>query len=194
MAAAWRHVFQFRATETQSQRFQIGPEIPKGHTAEVSDVCGSLRIDFPGGDFPPERYYALIICPDQGTQFFPVDLPLDLDVDLPVVLQIFRDPEPGQHPRPLPMWDVIATCWKHPLTKRRYGATRTEQLLEGETIAIPPMVQAVTLSNWAATGQWIDASGAVLSTFIGIDNPRPRTAVAVTLLQNASAVIFHFTT
>jgi hypothetical protein len=194
VAAAWRHVFQFRATETQSQRFQIGPETPKGHTAEVSDVCGSLRIDFPGADYPPERYYALIICPDQGTQLFPVDLPLDLDIDLPVILQIFRDHEPGRNPRPLPMYDVTASCWKHPLTRRRYGATRVEQVLEGGTIPIPPMAQAVTLSNLAATGQWIDAAGAVLSTFIGWDNVRPRTAVQVNLLQNDSAVIFHFTT
>jgi hypothetical protein len=194
MSTVWRHTFQFRATETQSQRFQIGPETPRGHTAEISDVCGSLRIDFPGADYPPERYYAIIICPDQGTQFSPVDLPLDLDVDLPVLIQIFRDQEPGHAPRPLPPYDVTATCWKHPLTKRRYGATRTEQVVEGATIPIPPMTQAVTLSNMAATGQWIDAAGAVLSTFIGPDNPRPRTAVAVNLLQNDSSVIFHYTT
>jgi hypothetical protein len=56
------------------------------------------------------------------------------------------------------------------------------------------MTQAVTLSNNAATGQWIDSAGVVLSTFIGPDNPRPRTAIAVTLLQNDSSVIFHFTT
>ena len=95
MATVWRHLFQFRETETQSQRFQIGPHSPLGHTAEVSDVAGSLRIDFPGPDYPPERYYALIVCPDQGTQYFPVDLPCDLDIELPVLLQIFRDPEPG---------------------------------------------------------------------------------------------------
>ncbi len=194
MATVWRHIFSFRETETQSQRFQIGPHSPQGHTAEVSDVAGSLRIDFPGTEYPSERYYALIVCPDQGSQFFPVDLPLDLDIDLPVILQIFRDPEPGQRPRTMPAFDVTASCWKHPLTKRRYGATRTEQAVQGGTVAIPPMTQAATLSNMAATGQWIDASGAVLSTFIGPDNPRPRTAVAVTLLQNSSSVIFHYTT
>ena len=59
---------------------------------------------------------------------------------------------------------------------------------------IPPMTQAVTLSNMAATGQWIDSAGVVLSTFIGPDNPRPRTAVAVTLFQNNSSVIFHYST
>jgi hypothetical protein len=160
----------------------------------VSDVAGSLRIDFPGPDYPPEQYYALIVCPDQGSQFFPVDLPLDLDVDLPVIVQLFRDLEPGQAPRAMPPCDVTATCWKHPLTKRRYGATRTEQVVEGGTVAIPPMTQAVTLSNMAATGQWIDSAGVVLSTFIGPDNPRPRTAVVVTLLQNDSSVIFHYTT
>lgn len=196
MATVWRHVFRFDTDETQSQRFQIGPETPKGYTAEVSDVAGSLRIDFPGAEYPPERYYALIICPDQGTQIWPVDVPLDLDIDLPVVLQIFRDPEPtqGLPSRQMPKFDVTATCWKHPLTHRKYGATRVEQVLEGGTILIPPMAQAVTLSNWAATGQWLDSAGNVLSSLIGWNNPRPRTAAAVNLLQNNSSVIFHFTT
>jgi hypothetical protein len=194
MAATWRHVYRFAPGSGVSTKFPLGPETPKGHTGEQPCCSGTLRLAFPGPEYPPERYYARIFCPDSGVEFFAVDLPLDLDVDLPVLVEVLRDPEPGHAPRPMPAADVVGTCFPIPLTSRRYGATRSEQALEGGTVPIPSQCQAVSLSNLAATGQWIDAAGVVLSTFIGWDNVRPRTAVAVNLLQNPSTIVFHFTT
>jgi len=77
----------------------------------------------------------------------------------------------------------------------RYGAlSESATLAVGATLQLDPFVQAVSVLTVGGAADLLDAAGVVIERITGLDNPKPRRAVAARVAVAPSVLIAHFTT
>ncbi len=115
-----------------------------------------------------------------GPDFGPVDAPCVLATELPVVVLVTRL-SPGRQGPPATS-ATAGISWGHGCPPDR-SRGRVLTLVALAPAALAPWESVADLVNPAATADWLDAVGAVLSTFAA-RGYRPQGAVAIRLSMN----------
>lgn len=190
----WAKSDSFGRGELTTRQFQLGPDMAGVGTCKPI-LHGSVRVGFKGDEQAPENFSATIILPDDGGRIGPLDLPFEITLELPCLVQVRPDVAPSGDR------DVIATASSPPL-KLRWAATRRILLphatlvIPGAPRPIPQWVHSLSCCVVDAAVTLFDAAGNVVCAATGpfVDLPRPRLAVqlATTYVDEDVPILFSY--
>lgn len=192
MAEVWSTPLELDAGTVGPVRAYVGPPDRPAELEQVSENVaariGTLRVGFVGTTYSGLQVVrANLRLPDNGTLVRGIDVPLVMNVPLPIHVEVYALAPLAAR------LQLVVTAAEEVQSDADWGATQSQFVGLAGVYALEPWCQAVTVHDAGATGTWLDAAAAAIGTFTGF-RPRPRLAVSVQIGVAASMVTQHFTT